>query len=466
MSPKDNDAQTNYSSKVFNDMWEDLAPGYYNFGRFDPNTDISTITNLVDGNENMVRYIISQLGITKDSYLLDLGCGKGMYTVRIAEITGCKFVGVELNKEYVEQECKELAEKHGVAQQGEFVQSCMADIPERIRGGHYTHIISLGAALYVHDKMDKLLETISSCCNKDTQIFFWDVIRNAEWEEVRDVVQRHSKTGFPMLYCSPDKKCGRSKVFNDMWEDLAPGYYNFGRFDPNTDISTITNLVDGNENMVRYIISQLGITKDSYLLDLGCGKGMYTVRIAEITGCKFVGVELNKEYVEQECKELAEKHGVAQQGEFVQSCMADIPERIRGGHYTHIISLGAALYVHDKMDKLLKTISSCCNKDTQIFFWDVIRNAEWEEVRDVVQRHSKTGFPMLSRQEMWEKVEQAKFRLTKYEDFTPYILPGLKVLSRESKRRDPDTDNLTYPLFCEHFAEGKMAYVTFYFSLQ
>ncbi|KAL5247300.1 hypothetical protein ACHWQZ_G019239 [Mnemiopsis leidyi] len=257
-----------------------------------------------------------------------------------------------------------------------------------------------------------------------------------------------------------------SKVFNDMWEDLAPGYYNFGRFDPNTDISTITNLVDGNENMVRYIISQLGITKDSYLLDLGCGKGMYTVRIAEITGCKFVGVELNKEYVEQECKELAEKHGVAQQGEFVQSCMADIPDRIRGGHYTHIISLGAALYVHDKMDKLLETISSCCNKYTQIFFWDVIRNAEWEEVRDVVQRHSKTGFPMLSRQEMWEKVEQAKFRLTKYEDFTPYILPGLKVLSRESKRRDPDTDNLTYPLFCEHFAEGKMAYVTFYFSLQ
>ncbi|KAL5247061.1 hypothetical protein ACHWQZ_G019055 [Mnemiopsis leidyi] len=257
----------------------------------------------------------------------------------------------------------------------------------------------------------------------------------------------------------------RKVLIYDLWEYLCPGYYNYGRTEPSTDISTIPDLVAANENMVRYIISQLGINKDSYLLDLGCGKGMYTVRIAEITGCKFVGVELNMEFVEQDCRELAEKHGVAQQGEFVQSCMADIPDRIRGGHYTHIISLGAALHVHEKMDKLLETVTGCCNKDTQIFFWDIIRNAERDEVRDLVKRHCNKIIPLLSKQEMLEKIEIAKFQLTKFEDFTPYILPGLKVVSRESKRRDPDSIFLTYPLWCEAFAEEKLAYVVFYFTL-
>ena len=156
-----------YSNTMMEDLWKDLAPGFYNYGRIAPDADLDSIPDLRQANEEMVHYFISKLGITKESKLLDLACGKGMYTVRIAEITGCSYTGVDLAEHYLE-ECKQWAASHGVTDQGEFLQGTMVDLPASVKERKYTHIMSLSAVFYVHDKLDDLLENIACCSDKDT----------------------------------------------------------------------------------------------------------------------------------------------------------------------------------------------------------------------------------------------------------------------------------------------------------
>ena len=252
-------------------------------------------------------------------------------------------------------------------------------------------------------------------------------------------------------------------LMEDLWKHLAPGFYNYGRIAPDADLDSIPDLQQANEEMVQYIISKLGITKESKLLDLACGKGMYTVRIAEITGCSYTGVDLTEHYLE-ECKQWAASHGVTDQGEFLQGSMLDIPARVKEQKYSHIISLGAVFYVHNKLDQLLENFSSCADDQTKILIWDFHRNVDWS-LCEVANRHLKMAFPMASKEEFLEKVERSKLELADLEDMTPYIIPGYKIMERECRNRDPELKYLTYPFFGQAIIEGKVSYAFYYLKL-
>ena len=256
-----------------------------------------------------------------------------------------------------------------------------------------------------------------------------------------------------------------NKIMNELWNDLAPGYFNYGRISPETDLDTVENLVQANEDMVLWIISKLGINKDSHVLDLACGKGMYTVRIAEITGCRYTGVELNSSYVEDECKKWAEEHGVSDQGEFYQGSMLEPPSHVKEQKYTHILSLGAMLYVHNDIDQFLETIASYSTAETKIFIWDFVCNKDWAECSEL-NRHMKMEYPIRSREDVLERMRNSRLALTEFQDFTPYIVPGYKIMERECRKRDPNMEFLTFPLLGKAFMDGTMSYVYYCLELQ
>ena len=252
-------------------------------------------------------------------------------------------------------------------------------------------------------------------------------------------------------------------LMEDLWKHLAPGFYNYGRIAPDADLDSILDVQQANEEMVQYIISKLGITKESKLLDLACGKGMYTVRIAEITGCSYTGVDLAEHYIE-ECKKWAASHGVTEQGEFLQGSMVALPAKVKEQKYTHIMSLSAAFYVHDKADELLENIACCSDKKTQILIWDFNRNVDWSQC-DMANKHLKMDFPMLSGEEFQERIKDSRLEMTDFEDTTPYIIPGYKITERECLKRDPTLKCLTYPLFGRSIMAGKVSYVIYYLKL-
>ena len=256
-----------------------------------------------------------------------------------------------------------------------------------------------------------------------------------------------------------------NKMIMDLWDDIAPGYYNYGRIDPDTDIDKLTDLKQANEDMVQHIIKELGINKDSHILELGCGKGMYTVRIAEITGCRYTGVDLCKSYVENDCKKWAAEHGVSEQGEFIIGDMTDLPAQVRGRKYTHVLVLLAYVYVQNKLDIFLENVTDCCDKDTQVLLWGFNRLVDWSECQEL-EKHIKLGFPLLTRQEMVEGVHRSKLKLTGLEDNTQYVIPGYKVMERECRKRDPELKQLTFPLWGRGLMGGKIENIIYRLKLQ
>ena len=254
------------------------------------------------------------------------------------------------------------------------------------------------------------------------------------------------------------------KIMNDMWNDLCPGFYHFGKLPADTDVDTISDLVEANENMVDYIIADQEIGPESKILDLGCGRGGYTVGIAKRTGCQFVGTDIEPAYID-ECRELAKVHGVDGQGMFQVDSFMDIDSTIKEKEYTHVLVLGAMLYAHNTMDIFLDQLISCCGKNTKIFIRDTVRNAKWEDCRDA-NRHMKLSHPLLTREKVFEHCQKAGLELLKFVDATKYVIPGSKFLIRECKKRDPDMLALTNPPFLTALIEGRLSYCYYSFKIK
>ena len=256
-----------------------------------------------------------------------------------------------------------------------------------------------------------------------------------------------------------------NQPMNDLWNDIAPGYYNYGRISPDADLDKIPDLKQANEDMVQWLVAKLGINKNSHVLDLACGKGMYTVRIAEITGCRYTGVDRMDSYIENECKKWAKEHGVSDQGEFLVGSITDLPSEVKEKSYTHVLCLGAMFYVHEYLDDFLENAASCCNKDTKVFIWDFVCNIPWSEQVDL-QRHLKMDYPIRSKEHVLGKFKSSRLELVECGDHTPYIVPGYKVMERECRKRDPELKVLTYPLMGKTLEIGTLSYLTYLLKLQ
>ena len=241
-------------------------------------------------------------------------------------------------------------------------------------------------------------------------------------------------------------------------------YINYGRLPPDTDSDQVTDLVEANENMIKHIISTLNITSQSYVLDLGCGNGIYTVEIAKRSGCRFLGTDINESYLDK-CKVLAGDYGVQDKGEFIQSSWEEMSLQVKERKYTHVLALGSLLYGHGILTEILGDIADCCNTNTRIFLWDFVRCVEWKECVGL-NKHLTLHHPLKTREEYLQKIDMSRLELVKEEDMTPYILPSQKVIVRECKKRDPDMVKYTNPHVAKDFFDRKLAYFEFTLRLK
>jgi cyclopropane fatty-acyl-phospholipid synthase-like methyltransferase len=256
-----------------------------------------------------------------------------------------------------------------------------------------------------------------------------------------------------------------SEMKNKLWNDIAPGYYHYGLTSPTADLDNIPDLKQSNDDNVRYIIKKLGINKESHILELGCGKGMHTVRIAELTGCRYTGVDICASYIENDCKKWAAKHGVSEQGEFVHGDMMNLPAPVRERKYTHIIAIAVMLYGHNQLGVWLEMVADFCNKDTLVISQDFNRVADWDECADM-NSHLKMEYPLLNKEEILKEVERSRLQLTEFEDLTKYVIPGYTIMEKECRKRDPEMRELTYPKMGKAMREGKISFVAYYMKLK
>ena len=94
----------------------------------------------------LTQRMVEAAGINHESTVLDLGSGRGLACLQIAQFTGAACVGLDLTPGNVARS-RELASQHPELNLM-FVEGSFTSLPEVIASARFTHIFS--AAAFVH----------------------------------------------------------------------------------------------------------------------------------------------------------------------------------------------------------------------------------------------------------------------------------------------------------------------------
>ena len=193
------------------------------------------------------------------------------------------------------------------------------------------------------------------------------------------------------------------------------------------------------------------------MLDIGCGKGNYILDIAKRTGCTFVGVDILPQYVDT-AQELSKRFGLLGKGTFSVGSFENIDEVFtKENQFSYILSMGAFQHVHDKAEQVFRKIKNISDSKTTIFLFDMERQRNWEECKNVKKHLKLPGF-LMNEEEMKSAFKLAGLKLLDEEDLSLRVLPSLNRYAEQSLIEDPTSTTLTYPYMAQAFRDGEVKY--------
>lgn len=144
------------------------------------------------------------------------------------------------------------------------------------------------------------------------------------------------------------------KYYDETWDETSHTLH-VGLFRRAGD-SLERSYVQATEYLVENAAKILPITKDSTVLDVGCGAGRTIITICEQFGCSGVGVDLSDEqirdanaYLAKVQRERIVKGLPKLRVRFVRASGSDLAEEFpKDGQFTHVVSQDALLFVTNK----------------------------------------------------------------------------------------------------------------------
>jgi SAM-dependent methyltransferase len=197
-------------------------------------------------------------------------------------------------------------------------------------------------------------------------------------------------------------------LLQDLWEIGA---------DPNTMLSLI-------KQNIR--LDKLSI------LDLGCGKGAVSIKIAQEINCTILGIDALTEFIES-ARDYAKKYNVGDKCNFI---VGDIRVRIKELSSFDIIILGAIGPVLGDLETTLKTLAKSLNSQGYVLLDD-----------GYINENSKTKYDRcLRRTEFYRQINEAGFDIIQEELFSKdlledsdiYIYDSIKLRAYELIDKLPD----------------------------
>jgi SAM-dependent methyltransferase len=171
-------------------------------------------------------------------------------------------------------------------------------------------------------------------------------------------------------YYSPD----------DLMEKIKSALAEIGR---DLDQVTLDDLQPVDEFHIRghvatmELIELSGFTPDMHILDVGCGVGGSTRRLAQVTGCRATGVDLSECYIST-AQSLTELVHMQDRVQFKAGNALDLP--FADDEFDGIWSIQMNMNIHDKLSWLrelrrilkpggrLVLYEVCANKNTPVYF--------------------------------------------------------------------------------------------------
>jgi len=115
------------------------------------------------------------------------------------------------------------------------------------------------------------------------------------------------------------------------------------------------------------LVKSCNITKDSYVLEIGCGVGLTPIYLAKKYGCRIMAIDLSREMIEK-AKERAEKKGVADKIEFKVADAQKLP--FKDNIFDAVILESVMAFIPDKK-KAMKEFMRVVKKGGYIGFTEV-----------------------------------------------------------------------------------------------
>lgn len=109
--------------------------------------------------QEMLSLIKNHIPLNEDGRVLDLGCGKGAVSIRLAKELGCCCQGIDLLPDFV-QYAREKAIEYGVGGLCEFT---VGDIAEAVQAERGYDLVIYGAVGNILGSQRKILNSRDSC---------------------------------------------------------------------------------------------------------------------------------------------------------------------------------------------------------------------------------------------------------------------------------------------------------------
>ncbi|SCZ02348.1 class I SAM-dependent methyltransferase [Alkaliphilus peptidifermentans] len=115
------------------------------------------MTILHPGGFHATRRLIEKCHIDKNTYVVDIACGKGTTSIYLAENYGCKVVGIDISEELI-LDAKTLAKRKGVEHLVNFYVGDALDLP--FSDNTFDVAISQAMLVLVNDKKKSIEESV------------------------------------------------------------------------------------------------------------------------------------------------------------------------------------------------------------------------------------------------------------------------------------------------------------------
>ena len=149
----EHDTETYYDNQdsIYSSFWD--PDGSVHWGYFDQ----STGNDFLKACANLNKAMIEKGRISRESRVLDLGCGNGVTALSLHDELGCNVVGVDLSGVRIENAKSALLRRAPEVQEKvAFEKASATELP--FEDGSFSHIWSQATLYHVHDQRDALKE--------------------------------------------------------------------------------------------------------------------------------------------------------------------------------------------------------------------------------------------------------------------------------------------------------------------
>eukprot|EP01048_Picozoa_sp_COSAG05_P014218 COSAG05_NODE_1589_length_4476_cov_118.433630_4_plen_267_part_00 len=124
----------------------------------------------------IVNRMVALGDISHTSRVLDLGCGKGHACELIAKLTGAACTGLDLSPGNIERATALAASRPELSL--DFVEGSFTSLPEQLRQGQFTHVISQEAFSHAHAEIHTIFDELKTTLSDEGLAIINDYLGN------------------------------------------------------------------------------------------------------------------------------------------------------------------------------------------------------------------------------------------------------------------------------------------------